>query len=396
MRPLAELWQKSERVVVGLMSGTSADAVDAAVCRITGAGEGLRLQVVHFLSRPLPPEVRKEIRACSVPRTGRVDRICRLNFLLGELFAETALHAIAEAGMAPSSVDLIGSHGQTIHHLPVPHQYCGRVLSGTLQIGEPAVIAKRTGVVTVGDFRPADIAVGGQGAPLVPFVDYLLFRSPQENRCLLNIGGIANVTLLPAGCSPAEVLAFDTGPGNMVIDGLMRRLFRRPFDRDGQVAAMGQVHAGLLDELMEHPFFALLPPKSTGREQFGEHFANALAARGQQLALAPADMVATATALTAVSIAEALQRYGGTARPLHRLIVSGGGASNPTLMDMIRQRLGPQTVVERSDQHGILGEAKEAIAFAVLANETIAGSAGNLPGATGARARTVLGKICLP
>ncbi len=393
---LAELWQKSERVVVGLMSGTSADAIDAAVCRITGVAEGMRVQVLHLASLPLPEPVRREIRACSTPRSGRVDRICRLDFLLGELLAEAALAAIAEAGMTPSDVDLIGSHGQTIQHLPVPQDYCGRMVAGTLQIGEPALIAKRTGIITVGDFRPADMAVGGQGAPLVPYVDYLLFRSAEENRCLLNIGGIANITLLPASCSTAEVLAFDTGPGNMVIDGLMRRFFRRPFDQDGEVAASGQGHAGLLQELMSLPFFARRPPKSTGREEFGDKLVSFLAAKGRELSLSPADLVATATELTATSIADAVGRYGAAARPLHRLIVSGGGARNRTLMAMLRSRLGPGTVVEVSDEHGIPAQAKEALAFAVLASETVAGSAGNLPGATGARTQTVLGKVCLP
>ncbi|MGQ9853049.1 MAG: anhydro-N-acetylmuramic acid kinase [Candidatus Oleimicrobiaceae bacterium] len=393
---LESLWQKRQKVVVGLMSGTSADAIDAAICRITGAGEGMDLRLLGFRSQPLPAAVRREIFSCSSPRTGRVDRICRLNFLLGELFAEAALAAIAEAGLTPAQVDLIGSHGQTIHHLPEPSLFCERPVRGTLQIGEPAVIAKRTGIVTVADFRPADMAVGGQGAPLVPYVDYLLFRSPLENRCLLNIGGIANVTVLPAACSPAEVLAFDTGPGNMVIDGLMRRLFRRPMDRDGQVAAQGQYDEGLVGEVLASPFFLQAPPKSTGREAFGDEFVSWFIAHAEKRGLSKADMVATATALTAVSVHRAILRFGASAHPLHRLIVSGGGLRNPTLMKLMASRFGPGTVVEPSDAHGVPGDAKEAISFAVLANETAAGLPGNLPGATGARTRTVLGKICLP
>jgi anhydro-N-acetylmuramic acid kinase len=393
---LSRLLQKRQKVVVGLMSGTSADAIDAAVCRITAAGEGMRLRLLKFRSQPLPQSVRREILACSSPPRGRVDRICRLNFLLGELFAEAALAAIAEAGLTPAEVDLIGSHGQTIHHLPVPYEVCGRLVTGTLQIGEPAVLAKRTGIVTVADFRPADMAVGGQGAPLVPYVDYLLFRSPTEHRCLLNIGGIANVTLLPAGCSPSEVPAFDTGPGNMVIDGLMRRLFARPMDRNGEVAAKGRCDDVLVREVLARPFFARVPPKSTGREEFGEEFIRWFIARAMERGLSKGDMVATATALTAANVQEAVVRHGACAQPLHRLIVSGGGANNRTLMEMIAARFGPGTIIERSDAHGIPGEAKEAICFAVLANETLAGQPGNLPGATGAGERTVLGKICLP
>ncbi|MCR4440203.1 MAG: anhydro-N-acetylmuramic acid kinase [bacterium] len=393
---LLQLAQKRQKVVLGLMSGTSADAVDAALCRIAGAGEGMSLELLHFRCAPWPPQVRREILACSSARTGRVDRICRLNFLLGELFAEAALAAMAEAGLAPSDVDLIGSHGQTVHHLPVPEELCGRQVTGTLQIAEPAVIAKRTGIVTVADFRPADMAVGGQGAPLVPFVDYLLFRSPTENRCVLNIGGIANVTLLPASCAPEQVLAFDTGPGNMLIDGLMRRFFRRTLDRDGAVAARGRCDERLVGEVLRHPFFARLPPKSTGREEFGGEFLRWFVRRGERLRLARADLVATATALTAASIHDAVVRFAGSALPLHRLIVSGGGASNPTLLHMLACRFGSCTLVERSDAHGIPAQAKEAISFAVLANATVADQPGNLPGATGASRRTVLGKICLP
>ncbi|MBC7186674.1 MAG: anhydro-N-acetylmuramic acid kinase [Calditrichaeota bacterium] len=393
---LSELAQKPQKVVLGLMSGTSADAVDVAVCRITGAGQRMSLELLHFHSAPWPAQVRREILACSSVRTGRVDRICLLNFLLGELFAEAALASVAEAGLTPSEVDLIGSHGQTIHHLPVPQELCGRHVTGTLQIAEPAVIAKRTGIVTVADFRPADMAVGGQGAPLVPYVDYLLFRSVTENRGLLNIGGIANVTLLPADCSPEQVLAFDTGPGNMLIDGLMRRFFRRTMDRDGAVAARGRCDEALLGEVMQRPFFAKVPPKSTGREEFGEEFLRWFVRRGKAGGLSPTDLVATATALTAASIHDAVVRFGGAALPLHRLIVSGGGASNPTLLAMLASRLGSSTRIERSDAHGIPAQAKEAISFAVLANETIAGLPGNLPGATGASRRAVLGKICLP
>ncbi len=393
---LKSLWQRRQKVVVGLMSGTSADAIDAAICQITGAGEEMDLRLLGFRSQPLPPQVQREIFACSSPRTGRVDRICRLNFLLGELFAEAALAAIADAGLTPAQVDLIGSHGQTIHHLPTPSLFCERPVTGTLQIGEPAVVAKRTGIVTVADFRPADMAVGGQGAPLVPYVDYLLFRSPLENRCLLNIGGIANVTVLPTACSPADVLAFDTGPGNMVIDGLMRRLFRRPLDRDGQVAAQGQCDEALVSELLASPFFSEAPPKSTGREAFGAEFVSRFIAEAEKKGLTKVDMVATATALTAFSVHQAMERFAGSAQPLHRLIVSGGGARNPTLMELMASRFGPGTVVEPSDAHGVPGDAKEAICFAVLANETVAGLPGNLPGATGARIRTVLGKICLP
>jgi len=313
--------------------------------------------------------------------------VCRMNFTLGELFASAALRLIAEAGLRPDEVDLIGSHGQTIWHEPKPVEAGGVISRSTLQIGEPAVIAERTGVVTVADFRVRDVAAGGQGAPLVPYFDYCLLRSDRKSRAVQNIGGIGNVTYLPAGCGLSQVLAFDTGPGNMIIDALCAQFFGRPYDRDGEIAASGRVSPALLAELMAHPYLAERPPKTTGRELFGVQFARDLAER---TGLAPADLVATATAFTAHSIAGAYRRFLGR---VDEVIVGGGGARNPVLMRMLSEAL-PEAAVMTHEAVGIDSDAKEAIAFALLANDCILGLSTNVPGATGGRP-AILGKVLL-
>ncbi|NQT54457.1 anhydro-N-acetylmuramic acid kinase, partial [bacterium] len=265
-------------LVIGLMSGTSCDGIDAALVAVRGHGLHTRVRLVAFETVPYPASVRRLIAQVSDAATGTVDLVCRANVLLGELFAEAATAVAAQAGVDLRRVSLIGSHGQTIHHLPKARMLGGRRVAATLQIGEPSVIAERTGVTTVADFRPRDMACGGQGAPLVPYVDYLLFRHRSRGRLLLNIGGIANVTYLPPACRPTDVLAFDTGPGNMVVDALVARLTRgrERFDRGGQRAARGTLDAGLLKRLLRHSFLRQRPPKSTGREMFGAAFADAL------------------------------------------------------------------------------------------------------------------------
>jgi anhydro-N-acetylmuramic acid kinase len=374
--------------VIGLMSGTSVDGVDAAVVEIDGAPPHLSVELLSFTFVPFDSDQRARIFALFDPATATVDRICHMNFAIGEWFAAATLQAIAEAGLMPAGVDLIGSHGQTIYHAVGQDS----PVRSTLQIGEAAVIAGRTGITTVSDFRVADVAAGGQGAPLVSYVDWLLLRHPSQARAVQNIGGIANVTYLPPGDDPAGVLAFDTGPGNMLIDYAAGQVTAgaRAFDRDGLLAARGQVDERLLAELMAHPYLAQPPPKTTGREQFGVTFGAEVWARARAQGLSGQDLVATLTAFTATSIADAYRRF--LPQMPGEAILGGGGADNPALVAMLRQRLAP-TRVTAHEAVGLSTKAKEAVAFAVLAYETIHGRPGNLPSCTGARTQKVLGKI---
>jgi len=348
--------------VAGVMSGTSLDGIDVAIVDI----EGRRIRSIGFESAPYPPAVRDAILAAAEPAA-----ISRLNFRLGELYARAVLHATRRFG----PVQLIGCHGQTIYHE-------GR--SNTLQIGEPAVIAEHTGVAVVSNFRTRDIAAGGQGAPLVPYADYWLFRHRRLSRAALNIGGIANVTLLRANATPLDVVAFDTGPGNMVIDALAREFTgaRRSYDRNGRIAASGRVNRKLLDGLLADPYYRRSAPKSCGREQFGCAFVE----RMKRSRLPLADLIATATTLTAATVAAAIPE--DTAE----LIVSGGGVHNRTLMEQIAAFL-PDKAIVSSAAYGIDPDGKEAIAFALLAYQTWRKQPANLPSATGAHHPVVLGNI---
>jgi len=377
---------KESRLVIGLMSGTSADGIDAALCRVSGSGETMRVSLEAFVCRPYAPEFRRSLMALFTPEA-RVGDVARVNVALGREFAEAAREVARQAGVALSEVDLIASHGQTICHLPAE--------GATVQIAEPAVIAEITGVMVVADFRPRDMAAGGQGAPLVPYADWVLFRHPEKTRAVQNLGGIANVTVLPAGGGLAEVIAFDTGPGNMVIDAVVSRLSHGEagYDRDGEWAARGEVDEALLADLMRHPFLALPPPKSTGREEFGEAFATRLLeAAGKRRA---EDLVATVTAFTAVSIAAAYRDFVFPRWGVDEVILGGGGSYNRTLRRWLAERL-PHCAVRTHEDFGINGEAKEAIAFALLGNETVLGVPANVPSATGARHAVILGKIVLP
>jgi anhydro-N-acetylmuramic acid kinase len=350
--------------VAGLISGTSADGIDVAVVDITDS-----IKVLAAKTIPYEPDVRKAILSVSNAAT-HTATIARLNFLLGELFAE----ALLETGVSLETIELIGCHGQTIFHEGEPVEFLGRKIASTMQIGEAAVIAERTGIETIADFRPADIAAGGKGAPLVPFLDYKLFRDPDLSRAALNIGGIANVTVIPANARPQDVIAFDTGPGNMVMDAVAP-----PFDRDGERARAGRVNEALLQKLLADPYYHRAPPKSCGREQYGAEF---LRDTGID--------VATAMELTVGSIARAIERYPAT----QEVIISGGGAHNTYMMERLRALLKPR--VTTSAEFGIDVDAKEAILFAVLAYETQQRRAGHLPSATGAQKPVILGKISRP
>jgi len=372
------------------MSGTSADGVDAAIVDIGPRG----VRLLAFETFPHPPALRRRIFALFDPAKARVDDLCHLNFVLGEAFAAALLRLARKSGIAPGSIDLVGSHGQTVCHIPEGRRVGRKMVRSTLQIGEPSIIAERTGITTVADFRPRDVAAGGEGAPLVPFADYILFRDGRCTRAVQNIGGIANVTYLPAGGGAQGVLAFDTGPGNMVIDraAWLATRGRSQYDKDGRLAAGGRVDARLLAELMRHPYLRRRPPKSTGREAFGAQLTDALWRRARRRGVAPRDILATVTALTARSIADAYRRF-LPAMP-EETILCGGGAENPTLLGMLRRELLPARVA-RMDEFGLDPRAKEAVSFAVLAYATVEGIPNNVPSATGACRAVVLGKVVL-
>jgi anhydro-N-acetylmuramic acid kinase len=376
------------------MSGTSADGVDAALVRIDASAGAMQLDLQAFHTWPFPPGMRELILTASDPRTGTVDLLCRLNVALGEVFAEAALAVSRQAGIAISEVDLIGSHGQTVQHLPEPYPLSGYPICATLQLGEPSVIAERTGVMTVADFRPRDMAAGGEGAPLAPYVHYMLFGNGQCPRVVHNIGGISNVTVLPAGGGLADVLAFDTGPGNMLIDGAMA-LFTKGqqlFDKDGLRARNGRVHQAFVDELCAHPFFQRDPPKSTGREAFGAAFLDRVLAGGLELGVTGDDLIATLTAFTVKSIADAYRKF---ILPHHspvESILCGGGSRNALLTSWLQRELHAVTW-RLCDDFGVPAEALEAVIFAVLAYETVRGRCTNVPSATGAERQVILGKV---
>jgi anhydro-N-acetylmuramic acid kinase len=379
-------------LVIGLISGTSMDGIDAALVRIQETPDYLSVNTLAFHTLPYPADVQARLIRTLRGETN-VAEICHLNFLVGELFAEAALQLMREAQVKPEELLCVASHGQTVWHQPEPIEEQGRSVRSTLQIGEPAVIAERTGVTTVGDFRVADVAAGGQGAPLVPFVDYLLFRHPHEGRILLNIGGIANLTALPANASPAQVIAFDTGPGNALINVAMELATdgKYHYDPDGSFAQRHPVREEWLHDLLQHPFFSLPPPKSTGRETFGEAMVRRLLRRYR--VTKPELLVPTLTELTARTIVNAIHQFVLPKAPMSRVIVSGGGVHNRTLMRRLSELL-PELTLETSDRYGIAPDAKEAVAFAVLGYQRMFGRVNNLPAATGAKHPVIMGKVC--
>jgi anhydro-N-acetylmuramic acid kinase len=382
--------------VIGLMSGTSADGIDVAVARISGAPPNLRAKLEHATSIPFRSEVRETILRVANGAASSSQEISELNFTLGGLFSDAAIEACRRFHVPLSSVALIGSHGQTIFHQGSPSRVRGtRHPASTLQIGEPAIIAARTGITTIADFRPADIAAGGQGAPLVPFVDYLLYRDAKIGRVALNIGGIANVTIIPANAKPENVFAFDTGPGNMIIDALIQHFSagKSRFDFNAEFAITGTVWPELLDELLTDHYFRLRPPKSCGREQFGEEYVKKLLTWAGKHRARPADLVRTATAFTALTIIDAWHRFIAPRAKIKQLIVSGGGAHNPLIMAQLSAALEGVNVTT-SASLGVPEDGKEAFAFAILAYETFHGRPANLPSATGANRRAILGKVC--
>jgi anhydro-N-acetylmuramic acid kinase len=413
---------KKSMIVAGVMSGTSADGINVALVRMhterpvwsehpcplpltlpsdprkrgTHKNRSDRFQLIGHAEYSYPKKVRAAVLASMNASRASVADLARLNFLLGELYADAVL---ATQRQFRVKADLIGCHGQTLYHQGEPARFLGRKLAATWQTGEPAIIAARVGTPVVSDYRPADLAAGGKGAPLVPFLDYLLFRDTNTGRIVQNIGGIANLTVIPAGATPRDVIAFDTGPGNMVIDAVTDYLFHQPFDRGGRIAATGKVQDKVIHKILQRDFFRKAPPKTAGREEFGgdfvREFLQACGRRPKQ------DIVATATALTAKSIADAIRRY-ATQNPtrkqgFHEMILSGGGAKNSTLVSMLTSELSSLGLrIRFSDEFGLPSAAKEAVAFAVLACETWHRRASNVPSATGAQRPAILGKISYP
>lgn len=382
-------------LVLGMMSGTSADGIDVALVRISGAPLSIGAKFEgHFHAR-FPVRVRQAILRIANGAPTTAAEISQLNFLLGEEFGNAAIDACRCWRVPLRKVSLIGSHGQTIFHQGAASRFLGsRRVASTLQIGEPGVIAARTGVTTIGDFRPGDMAVGGQGAPLVPFVDYLLYRHNKLGRVALNIGGIANLTLIPASARPEDVLAFDTGPGNMLIDALVEQITNRrsSYDKDARIGLRGQVIRALLEEMLRHSYLRQSPPKTAGREQFGSEYAGELLRWARKRRARSEDLVRTVTIFTALSIADAFRRYIFSRARVNELIVAGGGTENPLLMAQLAAAL-PGIEIVKSSHFGIPTEAKEAFAFAVLAYESFHRRVNNLPSATGAKHPAVLGKM---
>lgn len=416
-------------LVLGLMSGTSADAIDVALTKISGAPPNLNAKLLNHTSVDFPPTIRKEILRVAEQQAISAGQLSQLNFRLGEVFAEAARTACQRFRVATKKITLIGSHGQTIFHQGPPVRYLSRPTASTLQIGEPSIIAARTGITTVADFRPADIALGGQGAPLVPYADYLLYRHRELGRVSLNLGGIANITVLPVAAKPSQIFAFDTGPANMLIDALVSHFThgRQRYDKNAAIAQTGRSLPALLNELMRDPYLKQSPPKSTGREYYGRAYVKNLLAAGRRHKAKPADLIRTATIFTALSVVDALNRFVLPKQEIHQLIVSGGGAKNPLILAQLSAALStippshsqtpvwsrhavpvrsqrsktyagsakpnPPIEILTSAQLGVPEDAKEAYAFALMAYETFHRRPSNLPSATGARGPAILGKI---
>ncbi len=387
------LLSKKRFTVAGLMSGTSMDGVDAALLHVDAHPDHPTAELIEFVTLDYPDELREALEDMSIGHDTTAEEVATVNTGVGVTFSGSFFEACRRAGLDSEQVDFIGSHGQTVAHVP-PDSNAGSPVSGTLQLGSPSTIAALTGVTTVGDFRLGDIALGGQGAPLAPYADYLLRRSDSSSRVILNIGGIANLTWLPAGCRPEDVIAFDTGPGNMVIDSLFQVMFpgEGRYDKAGNRAKQGQVSTELVDEFLTDPYFEKPPPKSTGHRDFGPPFAWRFQSRAEQMGLKRADILASGVELTTRTIALALNGFVKSRGTVDALYVSGGGAHNEVVFDSLTKQLGGVSCLP-VDELGIPADAKEAVDFAILARETLMGRPNVLPAVTGASNALVLGVI---
>ncbi|EJQ50979.1 anhydro-N-acetylmuramic acid kinase [Bacillus wiedmannii] len=378
--------------IAGIMSGTSLDGIDVALVHIEGSGVESKVKLIHFITVPFCNDMKNEIQQALSIENSNVQLICSLNFKLGLCFANAVREVCKEANFPLGQLNLIGSHGQTIYHQP---KHDGNMIPSTLQIGEPAVIAYETNTTVISNFRTMDIAAGGQGAPLVAYSEIILYRHPTKNRLLQNIGGIGNVTIIPSHLSDKNVIAFDTGPGNMVIDEMCQRLFQLSYDQNGKIAKQGVVVDEILTYCMNHPFLKMNPPKSTGREQFGEEFVSELLKRYERHS--KENIVTTVTMFTARSIVHQYKEFILPYYEIDEVILGGGGSYNRTLVEMIRNGLKEEKcTLFLQEDIGYSSEAKEAIAFAILANETYHRNPSNVPSATGAKQSVVLGNITFP
>lgn len=387
--PIIELWNKPSRLVVGLMSGTSADGIDAVLTRITGSGLSTKVDQLGFHFLPFDNATRQAVLNICTGEHGGTREVCLLATHLGMLYARAVHELLRKTGT--DRIDLIGCHGQTVYHIPENTDYLNTVIRGTLQIGDPSFLAEEFSCPVVSDFRIRDMAAGGLGAPLVPYTEFLLYRSETEDVALQNIGGIGNLTLLPAGCTLDEVTAFDTGPGNMVMDALAMMITegKQNYDDGGRLAASGTVIPELLQWMLDDPYLKKEPPKTTGREYYGSEYVQKLLSAGNHSLV---DTLATATAFTAETIALSLRRF--APRLPQRLVIGGGGSRNPTLLRFLQEAL-PEVNVQTQEDLGLDSDAKEAVAFAVLANEALFGISNNAPSATGAKHGVVMGRINL-
>ena len=391
MKTLVEIMQKESLLVIGLMSGTSLDGMDAALVRLDGHGTATKAECLAFASVPYTSEERSEILELALGAAGGSKRLALMNFWMGEKALEACRAVCSSAGISADEIDLVGSHGQTLYHIPVPEEYLGRSLMATYQTGEASVISEGIGCPVVSDFRVRDMAAGGQAAPLVPYSEFLLYRREDKNVGLQNIGGIGNLTVLPKACTIDQVYAFDTGPGNMVIDRLVVKLTegRMRWDENGAIAAKGSIDTSLLRWMLDDPYLEKRPPKTTGREMYGDEYIDRLLEKADSCSVTMENIIATATRFTVECIATAWERFCPEKPKL--LIVGGGGAHNLCMMNMLRERL-PIPVMTNEDL-GLNGDAKEAVAFAVLANECVHGGCNNVISVTGAKHPVVMGKI---
>jgi len=390
---LAKIVAKNKRKIIGLMSGTSCDGLDIALIEISGFGIETKYRMLHCKSTSYTKTQKKYLLQLMSSDGSNVIKISQANFYLAKIWAVSVNDFLENIGINSGEIDLIGSHGQTIYHHPVPTPVLGENISSTFQIGDPSVLAQLTGIITVGDFRVADVALGGQGAPLVPYFDWLSFARQKKNSLILNIGGIANFTFIPADGKPDGIIAFDTGPGNMLIDQLMQRLYECPLDKDGEVASHGEFSQRLFDYLIKSdPFPAMLPPKSTGREHYGKEFVVALLKKAVRWRISEPSIIHTISKYTPFTIWQAYDKFIDS--EIDQLLVGGGGVHNKLIMDTLGQYFQNVDLKNICDA-GIDEDYKEAICFAVLANECIHEAAAGLPNVTGARNPAVLGKICL-
>lgn len=392
MKNILKLSDKKTRIAIGLMSGTCTDGIDAALVQLDGYATDTQVKLLEFITIPYANDLREELLNIASGSFGGSYTISKANFLLGHLLAEACLAVCKKAGISPSDIDFIGSHGHTIYHQPVIEEYFCHQIASTLQIGEAAVISEALGCPVVADFRVRDMAAGGYGAPLVPYTEYLLYSEVGKNIALQNIGGIGNITYLPSDCDMRNILAFDTGPGNMIIDSLvsLHTSNEKTYDESGKIAASGSVHHELLNWLLEDPYIHSKPPKTTGREYYGASFVNKLQEKANDYNLSFADLVATTTMFTAKAIEINVTKYLPSIP--EKFIIGGGGSQNPTLVGYMKSCL-PKCNVITNEDIGLNSNAKEAIAFAILANETLQGINNNVPTATGADHGVVMGKI---